>query len=257
MMVRLTSISGSKDAPVCITWLEYLPTHSESETICARNGLDSLLASSMQSTASVLHSRRFQSIASISATPLTPALCASISAPVTCPNKRYSVLRGFSAASCALWYAWTAIDKPFLFKVEEGSALDQRLVIGAAHHVAADLHARRERLAFADRIHELGHAQREMAVVDVGLVGIEIHHHDGKIDPARRRGRVLRLHDVLLAKHAGLVLDDEAGALVAIGENRAVQDELLAWFERQLQRHGFSSNCNCICRRELCRCSGP
>src|SRR2546421_10497911 len=95
----------------------------------------------MQSTASVLHSRRFQSIASISATPLTPALWASISAPVTCPNNRYSVLRGCSAASCALWYAFTAIDKPFLFKVEKGSALDQRLGLGAAHHIPADLDA--------------------------------------------------------------------------------------------------------------------
>src|SRR5438876_633408 len=82
------------------------------------------------------------------------APCASISAPVTCPNKRYSVLRGCSAASCALWYAFTAIDKPFLFKIEKGSALDQRLVIGAAHHIAADLHAGPQRLALADRIHE-------------------------------------------------------------------------------------------------------
>jgi len=80
-----------------------------------------------------------------------------------------------------------------------------------------------------------------MAVIDVGFIGIEIHHHDRKIDPARGRVRVLGLHDVLLAKNAGLVLDDEAGALVAIGQNRAVQDEFLAGFERQLQWHGCPS----------------
>jgi hypothetical protein len=41
MMERLMSMSGSRDAPFVITWLEYFVTHSDRDTICARKGLDS------------------------------------------------------------------------------------------------------------------------------------------------------------------------------------------------------------------------
>lgn len=36
MIVRLTSINGSRDSPDRITWLEKRDTHSDSEIICAR-----------------------------------------------------------------------------------------------------------------------------------------------------------------------------------------------------------------------------
>src|ERR1700678_630572 len=228
MIVRLTSINGSTGAPSRITRLEYFVIHNDSEMICARTPSGRRLRSSMQSDASVRQTRRFQSSASASLPPLTPLLRTSIKAPVTWPNSRYSMARGSSVTRCVLWYAFTVIIKPLLFEVEKLFAEHESFVVVAAHDVPADLQALRERGAIADGTHEFGHAEREVVVVVLVVAGIEIHHHDGEIDAARGRLRVFRLHDVLFAQHAGLVLDDKAGALVAVGKNRAVQHEAFA-----------------------------
>jgi len=60
-------------------------------------------------------------------------------------------------------------------------------------------------------------------------------HHDGKIDSARGRGRVVRLHDVLLTKNAGLVLDDEAGSLSPLARTAPFRTKTFAWFERHFR----------------------
>src|SRR5690349_11063301 len=159
----------------------------------------------MQSPASMLHRRRLRSMTSTSGVPLEPALFASISAPVIWPKSRYSVARGFSTATCAFWYAFRDISQPLLLEVEQCPALNEGLVIRRIHYVFADVHADGQRFSVADRLHELGHAQSELAVICARRVGIEIHHHDREVDPARRRVGVLDLHDVLLAQHTGLV----------------------------------------------------
>src|ERR1700741_1387284 len=200
MMLRLTSIKGSKEAPPRVTSREYLATQRESETIWVRNSLGSLLASSRQSEASALHNCRFQSMASISGAPLAAILCASSKAPVTWPNRRYSVLRGLSTVTCVFPYALWVMAQPLLLEFEQCLALQQRLVIGAAHHILGDLDAGGERVAIADRAHEFAHAQRELVVIGVIGFAIEIHHHDGEIDALRRRVGLVGLDDVLLAQ---------------------------------------------------------
>src|SRR5579862_7101199 len=100
MMVRLTWISGSSEAPSRVTEREYFAIHRDSETILARTSCGSWLRSSMQSAASVRHSFLFQSTASTSGEPDCLFLCASISAPVTWPNSLYSVVRESSVMRC-------------------------------------------------------------------------------------------------------------------------------------------------------------
>ena len=80
----------------------------------------------------------------------------------------------------------------------------------------------------ADGAHELGHAQGKFVVGLFACFALQIHQHDGQIDAPRRSVGVFRLHDVLFAQDTGLVLDHQAGALVTVGQNRAIEHEFLA-----------------------------
>ncbi|MNC72127.1 hypothetical protein D3C75_1231380 [compost metagenome] len=93
-------------------------------------------------------------------------------------------------------------------------------------------HALRQNIRVADRPHELRQAQREFIIEFRRLGLIQIHHHDREIDAARGRDRLFGLHDVLFTQDAGLVLQDQHAAPVAVLNNSAVQDEFLAGLER-------------------------
>jgi hypothetical protein len=85
--------------------------------------------------------------------------------------------------------------------------------------------------------HELGQPTREL-VVHLGRGGLaQVHHHHREIDAGGRGLHVLDLHDVLLPQDAGLVLQDQHAAAVAVLDDSSVQHELLARLQRQFQRH--------------------
>jgi hypothetical protein len=78
---------------------------------------------------------------------------------------------------------------------------------------------------------------RELVVVTLGPALIEVHHHHGEIDAAGGRRRLIRLHDVLLQQHGGLVLQDQDPPAVAILDDSPIEDELLSRLQRQFERH--------------------
>src|SRR3954466_10878724 len=164
MIFRLISISGSMGALSRVTWREYFETQSEIEMILARRSSVRALRSSMQSAARVRHMRRFQSMASTSGVPAALEFLASSRAPVTWPNRRYSVTRGFSVARWAFLYACRVITQSLLFIFIKFPAGNQGLVISALRHVAADLDASGQNGGIGNGAHELGHAQREFVI---------------------------------------------------------------------------------------------
>ncbi|MNE79055.1 hypothetical protein D3C80_1755090 [compost metagenome] len=119
-----------------------------------------------------------------------------------------------------------------VFVIDDLTGAHQGLVVLPRQHMLGAGHAFRQDVRVADRAHELRQAQRELIIEFRRLGLVQIHHHDGEIDAARGRDRLLRLHDVLFAQDAGLVLQDQHAAPVAVLDDGAVQNEFLAGLER-------------------------
>src|SRR6476661_4299523 len=87
------------------------------------------------------------------------------------------------------------------------------------------------------RLQQLAHEGEVDFVVGARVIR-RIHELDREIDALCWRIGALRGEDILLAQDRNMALDQEPRALVVIGDDALAEDDPLAGFQLDLERHG-------------------
>ena len=82
------------------------------------------------------------------------------------------------------------------------------------------------------RFHELRRAFDEFVVMHVAVFGVQIQHHDRKIDMFGRGVGIFGLHDVAVSQDRCLVLDDKTYPAFTVGQHSAVANEFFTGLKR-------------------------